>query len=46
MQLNEYVEKVSGEVPNKELYDALYLKAKVGFESNYQNNYTAQYMLT
>lgn len=45
MLLDEYVEKVSGEVPNKELYDALYLKAKGDFESSYQNNYTAQYML-
>jgi len=46
MLLDEYVKKVSGELPNKELYDALYLKAKGDFESNYKNNYTAQYMLT
>lgn len=46
MLLDEYVQKVRGEVPNKELYDALYLKAKGDFESNYKNNYTAQYMLT
>ncbi|WP_152618611.1 hypothetical protein [Pseudomonas brassicacearum] len=45
MLMDEYVESVSGEVPDKELYDACYLKAKGDFESNYKNNYTAQYML-
>lgn len=45
MLLDEYVERLQGEIPKKDLYDSIYAEAKTDFESNYKNNYTVQYML-